>query len=76
MDWASGVKRGRPLPLEWISNEILRVALGTMSSHLRWSMIMREKRMYTCVCDWVTSLCRRKLTIRYKPAIMEKNKNH
>ena len=30
------------------------VALGPMSSHLRWSMITWEKRMYTCMCDWVT----------------------
>ena len=27
------------------------VALGTMSSHLWWSMIMGEKRMYTCICN-------------------------
>jgi len=49
-----------PLPLEWISNEILCVALGTMSSHLWWSMIMWEKRMYTCMCNWVTMLYSRK----------------
>ena len=35
-------------------------ALGTMSSHLRWSMIMGEKRRYTCMCDWVTMLYSRK----------------
>ena len=29
-----GINRFKLLPLEWISNEILRVALGTMSSQL------------------------------------------
>ena len=28
------------------------------------------------MCDWVTLLYSRKLTEHYKPAIMEKNKNH
>ena len=50
------------------------VALGTMSSHLWWSMIMWEKRMYTCMCNWVTMLYSRKLTEHCKPAIMEKIK--
>jgi len=36
------------------------VALGTLSSHLWWNMIMWEKRMYTCMCNWVTMLCSRK----------------
>ena len=36
------------------------VALRTMSSHLWWSMIMGEKRTYTCVCNWVTMLYSRK----------------
>ena len=35
------------------------VALRTVSSHLCWNMIMGEKRMYTCVCNWVTMLYRR-----------------
>ena len=47
------------------------VALGTMSSHLWWSLIMGEKRMYTCMCNWVTMLNSRKLTEHCKPAIME-----
>ena len=51
------------------------VALGTMSGHLCWSMIMGEKRMYTCMYNWVTMLYRRKLTEHCKQAIMEKNKN-
>ena len=50
------------------------VALGTMSGHLWWGMIMWEKRMYTCMCDWVTSLCGRKLTEHCKSAIMEQIK--
>ena len=37
------------------------VALGTMSSHLWGSMIMCEKRMYTCMCNWVTMPYSRKL---------------
>ena len=36
------------------------LALGTMCSHLQWSMIMGEKIMYTCMCYWVTMLYRRK----------------
>ena len=37
---------------------------------------MGEKRMYICMCDWVTLLYSRKLTDHCKPAIMDKNKNH
>ena len=37
---------------------------------------MGEKRIHTCMCDWVTLLYSRKLTERRKPAIKEKNKNH
>ena len=36
------------------------VALRTMSSHLWWSMIMGEKRMCTCMCNWVIMLYSRK----------------
>ena len=36
------------------------VALGTMSGHLQWGMIMGEKRMYTPMCNWVTMLYSRK----------------
>ena len=36
--------------------------------------IMWEKRMYVCLCDWVTLLYSRKLTEHCKPAIMEKIK--
>ena len=50
-------------------------AQETVSGHLWWSMIMWEKRMYTCMCNWVTMLYSRKLTEHCKPAIMEK-KNH
>ena len=45
-------------------------------SHLWWSMIMWEKKNVTCMCEWVTLLYSRKLTEHYKPAIMEKIKNH
>ena len=37
------------------------VALGTMSGHLWWRMIMWEKIMYTCMCNWVTMLYCRKI---------------
>ena len=36
------------------------VALRTMSSHLWRSMIMGDKRVYTCMCNWVTMLYSRK----------------
>ena len=32
--------------------------------------------MYTCMCNWVTRQCSRKLTEHYKTAMIEKNKNH
>ena len=35
-------------------------ALGTMFRHLRWSLIMWVKRMYTCMSSWVTMLYSRK----------------
>ena len=56
------------------SNSSCCVALGTMSSHLGCSLIMWEKRMYPCMCNWVTMLYSRKLTEHSKPAIMEKVK--
>ena len=45
----------------------------TMPGHLWWSMIMWKKRMYTCMCNWVTTMYSGKLTEHCKPAIMEKN---
>ena len=36
------------------------VALRTLSNHLGRSMIMGEKRMYTCIGKWVTMLYSRK----------------
>ena len=50
------------------------IALGTIASHLWWSMIMWEKRLYTCMCNWVNLLYSIKLTERCKPAVMEKIK--
>ena len=37
---------------------------------------MLEKRIYTCMCNWVTLLYSRKLMEHCKPAMMEKDKNH
>ena len=48
-------------------------ALGTISSHLWWSMIMWEEE-YICMCDRVTLLYSRKLKDCCKPTIMEKIK--
>ena len=49
MDGVLGVNRCRLLAVRSCC-----VALGTMSGHLWWHMIMGEKRMYTCMCNWVT----------------------
>ena len=35
-----------------------------------------EKKMYMCMCYWVTLLYGRNLKEHCKPAIKEKNKNH
>ena len=35
-------------------------ALGTISSHLRWSMIIYKNRMGACMCNWATMLYSRK----------------
>ena len=50
------------------------VALGAITSHLQWSMMEDNvrKRMYMCVCDWVTLPYSRKLTEHCKPTIMGK----
>ena len=47
------------------------IAQGTMSSHLMEHDNVR-KRMYTCMCNWVTLLCSVKLTEHCKPAITQK----
>ena len=36
------------------------VSLGTISSHLQWSMVMCKNRMCACICNWVTMLYSRK----------------
>ena len=52
MDWEFGVNRCKLLPLEWISNEILMIALGTISSHLWWKKIIEKKECtYACVSE-------------------------
>ena len=50
--------------------------LGTLSSHLGWSMMEDKvrKRLYICMCDWVPLLYSRKLIEDCKPTIMEKIK--
>ena len=48
------------------------VALRTISRHLWWSMVMWEKRIYTCMCNWVTMLYSSKLAEHCKPGIMRK----
>ena len=51
-------------------------ALGTISSHLWWSIMEDNvrKRMHICMCDWVSLLYSRKLTEHCKPALIEKIK--
>ena len=47
-------------------------------AYIRKSLMMEHdnvrKRMYICMCDWVTLLHSRKLTEHCKPAMMEKIK--
>ena len=66
------INRCKLLPLEWISSWILLFSSGNYV----WSLVMEHdnvrKKMYTCMCDWVTLLYSRKLTEHCKPAIMEK----
>ena len=54
------------------------MAQGTISNYLGWNIREHNvrKRMYMCMCDWITLLNSRKLTERCKPAKMEENKNH
>ena len=66
--------RCKLLPLEWLSNEILLYSTGNyISPHMMEHDDVR-KRMYICMCDWVSLLYSRKLTEHCKPAIMEKIK--
>ena len=55
-----------------VSLQNLSIALGTISSHLWWCTIMWEKRMHTCMFDWVNLVYSRKVREHCKPAIMEK----
>ena len=50
------------------------IALGTLSSHLWWNMIEDNVRKRMYMCDWVTLLYSRKLTVHCKPNIVEKIK--
>ena len=61
--------------LNGISNGILLYSTGNYG----WSLVREhdnvlEKRMHTCMRDWITLLCSRKLMEHCKPAIMEKIK--
>ena len=49
------------------------VALGTLSSHLRWSMIRCKNRMCTCVCNWVTTLYSKKKKLHWENLKKKKN---
>ena len=44
----------RLLHLEWISNEVLCTAQGTVSSRLMEDNV--RKGMYMYICDWITLL--------------------
>ena len=74
MDWEFGVNRCKQLPLEWISNEILLYSTKNYIKSLTMEHDHVRKRMYICMCDWVTVLYSRKLTEHCKPAMMEKIK--
>ena len=52
------------------------IALGIISSYLGWIMMEDNvrKRVYICMCDWVSLLYCRKLTEHCKLAVMEKIK--
>ena len=49
------------------------IALRTMSSYLWQSIIMGEKRIYTCMCNWVTMLYSRKKICIGEITIKKKN---
>ena len=48
------------LPLEWISNEILLCSTGNYVQSLMMEHDSVRKKMYTCMCNWVTILYSRK----------------
>ena len=59
--------------MKWISNEIPLYSTRKYYNQLLFSMMEDNmiKRMYICVCDWVTLLYSRNLTEYCKPTIME-----
>ena len=75
MDWEFGVNRCKLLLLEWISNEILLCSTGYyVLSHLMQHDNVK-KRMYTCMCNWVSMLYSRKTIVLGKITIQKlKNK--
>ena len=76
MDWEFGLTDADYCLWNGLAIRSCCVALKTMSSHLWWSLIIWEKKMYTCMCNSVNMLYSRKLTEHHQPAITEKNKNH
>ena len=78
MDCESGVNTCKLFLWDGLAMRSCCVALGTITSHLCWSVMEdnERKRMYICMCDWVTLLFSEKCTEHCKPTIMEKNKNH
>ena len=60
MDWELGLIDANYCLWNGLAMRSCCVALGTMSSHLWWSMIMCRNRMCTCMCNWVTMLYSRK----------------
>ena len=72
MDWELEVNGCRLLPLEWISNEILRYSTGKYIQSLMMEHDNVKKIIYKCMCNWVTMLYSTKLREHCKPAIMKK----
>ena len=74
MDWENGVHGSKLWPWEWISNGILLCSPGNSVWSLGIEPDHVRKRMCTCMCDWLTLLCSRKLTGHCVPAITDKIK--
>ena len=58
----------------WISNDILLYSTRNYIKSLMMEHDNMRKRMYACMCDWVTLLYSRKMTEHCKQAIMKKIK--
>ena len=73
-DWEFGVNGCKLLLLEWIYNEILLCSIEIMSRYLHLNRTMGGKRMYTCMCDWVTILYSREKNVLGNNNKKERNK--